>query len=137
MRQPIELLGIYLHLARNTAQRQQLLIRDKLLVMCGMLAAQLELPSLDHYCRAEILRHNPGHMVRRWPSFQAALADADFQHFLKQIQRRYSLEAVERMILEQGVEIGEGERDVYYTDEEYAAAILGTTVEAMREAEHE
>lgn len=134
MREPIELLGIYLHLAHDTAKRQQLLVRDKLMVMCGILAAQLDLSSLDRYCRAEILSHNPGHMIRRWPSFQTALDDPDFRHFLRQIQRRYSLETVERMISEQGIEIGAGERDAYYTDEEYAAAVLGTTVEAMREA---
>lgn len=132
MREPIQLLGIYLHLARNTDQRQQLLQRDKVLVMCGMLAAQMNLPSVDRYCRAQILRHNPGHMVRRWPSFAIALHDADFQHFLKQIQRRYSLETAERMTAELGIEIGSGEREAYYTDEEYAAAILGTSVQEMR-----
>ena len=40
--------------------------------------------------------------------------------------REYPLEKAEKMLHDLGID-GEGERDAYYSDEEYAAALLGTT----------
>ena len=128
---PSNYLGSISILPEDAARRQQLLLRDKLLVMCGILAAQLELPTVANYCRSEILHNNPGHMVRRWENFEIALKDADFCHFLKQIQRRFSLETAERMLDEAGIELGAKERESYYTDEEYAAALLGVTLDDL------
>lgn len=126
MSRPIDLLGLYLHLARASEQRLRPLVRDKLLLLAGMIAARMELFHVAALCRQRILEHNPGHMVRRWPTFGAALEDEDFLHLLKQAQRRYPLEKAERMLVTLGIDMAH-EREAYYSDNEYAAALLGTT----------
>jgi hypothetical protein len=97
-----------------------------MLVLGGCLAAELGLHSLAAYCRDEILRHNPKHLIRRWSTVSIALADEEFLVFLKQMRRRYPTERAERMLDVMGLDMAR-ERETYYTDAEYAAAILGTT----------
>ena len=118
------LLGLYLHLARASLRRNQPLLRDKFLVLSGVIAARMHLPAVADYCRAEVLRHNPGHMVRRWSTLAEAIEDSDFLHFLKQLQRRFPQEKAERMLAEFGIEMAR-ERDAYFNDVEYAASLLG------------
>ena len=65
-------------------------------------------------------------MIGRWESVAEALEDADFLSVLRSIQRRYPQEKAERLLANLGIERGR-ERDAYYDDEEYAAALLGTT----------
>ncbi len=124
MTAPGDLLGIYLHLARASAARQRQEVRDKFLVLAGVLASKLALPRIADKCRADVLAHNPHHLIRRWPDFATACEDSDFLHFLKQLQRRYPLEKAERLLDSLGIECA-GERAAYYSDEEYAAALLG------------
>jgi hypothetical protein len=57
---------------------------------------------------------------------EEALQDMDFLSVLRSIQRRYPQEKAERLLASLGIERGR-ERDAYYDDEEYAAALLGTT----------
>ena len=76
--------------------------------------------------------HNPRHMLRRWPNMGEALLDEDFQSHLKQLRRRYPCEQVERMLDSLGIQMAR-ERDTYFSDIEYAAAILGTTTDALDE----
>ncbi len=59
-----------------------------------------------------------------------ALADDEFLCLLKQLQRRYPQEKAERLLQSLGIELG-GERATYYSDFEYAAALLGTTPETL------
>jgi hypothetical protein len=84
----------------------------------------MDLAKIAAYCRHRVLEHNPQHLVRRWPTLSEALEDADFLHLLKQLQRRYPQEKAESMLTTLGIQM-EHERDAYYTDEEYAAALLG------------
>ena len=130
MSRPVDLLGLYLHLARASQQRRRPHVCDRLLVIAGVIAAQMELPKIAAYCRHRILEHNPRHLVRRWPTLSEALDDVDFLHLLKQLQRRYPQEKAERMLITLGVQM-EREREAYYTDEEYAAALLGATPEKL------
>ena len=123
---PVHQLGVYLHLAQASKRGRRLLMRDRMLVLGGSLAAELGLHSLAAYCRDEILRHNPKHLIRRWATVALALDDDDFLVFLKQVRRRYPSERVERMLDSMGLDMAR-ERETYYTDAEYAAAILGTT----------
>lgn len=124
------LLGLYLHLARASRSRNQPLVRDKFLVLAGVIAARMNLDDVAAYCRAEVLRHNPGHMVRRWPTLAAAIEDSDFLHFLKQLQRRFPQEKAERMLAELGIEMAR-ERETYFDDAEYAASLLGISPEQL------
>lgn len=77
-------------------------------------------------------------MIGRWPTLETALEDEDFAHFLRHLQRRYPPERAERMLASLGIERAQ-ERAAYYSDEEYAAALLGVTLASLDEfgTEHE
>jgi hypothetical protein len=46
---------------------------------------------------------------------------------LRTVHRRYPQEKAERMLSNLGIEMAH-ERQVYYSDEEYAAALMGTSL---------
>jgi hypothetical protein len=125
-----EILGMYLHLVRASDARRRPHVRDRLLVIAATIASQAGLPRVAAYCRRRVLEHNPRHLLRRWKSLEEALQHTDFLHLLKQLQRQYPLEKAERMLVELGIEMAQ-EREAYYSDEEYAAALLGTTIEKL------
>ena len=125
MPDPSETLGLFLHLARASAQRRRMHVRDRLLVIAGAIASQLGLATISARCRDRILEHNPHHMLRNWHCYRVAMEDPDFLHLLKQLQRRYPLEKAERMLDSLGIDLAH-ERAAYYSDEEYAAALLNT-----------
>jgi hypothetical protein len=102
-----------------------------MLVLAGSLAAEIGLPTIAAYCRDHILRQNPRHLVRRWPTLGNALEHREFRSFLKQVQRRYPAEKAERILDSLGMLMAR-ERDTYYSDGEYAAAILGTTESELK-----
>jgi hypothetical protein len=133
MSQPVELLGLYLHLAQASRKRNRPHVRDRLLVLAGVIAARMNLPEVSAYCRMQVLAHNPGHLIGRWPDLTAALGDSDFLHLLRQLQRRYPQEKAEQLLANLGVQRAR-ERETYFTDEEYAAAILGHSPESLRAA---
>lgn len=133
MNAQIELLGIYLHLARSFQGRRQLLRRDRMLVLAGQLSAQLKLDRIAAYCRHLVLAHNPGHMVGHWPSLSVAIRDADFDNFCRIIRKRYPRERAEQLLEELGIRT-EGEREAYFSDDEYAAALLGTDLAEIESA---
>lgn len=118
-------LGVYLHLARASHMRRQPMVRDKLLVLAGVQAEQMGLDEISALCRHKILAHNARHLVRGWPTLTAALADEKFQSYLKQLRRRYSAEKTEHILHSLGIELGR-EREAYFNDLEYAAALLDT-----------
>ena len=60
----------------------------------------------------------------------AALADEAFQSYLKQLMRRYSQEKIEHMVHSLGIELGR-EREAYFDDLEYAAALLDTRPDSI------
>jgi len=124
------LLGMYLHLARASHVRRQPLVRDKLLVLAGVHAEEMGLEQISALCRHRILGNNAQHLVRQWPTLSAALADERFQSYLKQLKRRYSGEKIEHMLDSLGIELGR-EREAYFSDVEYAAALLDTRPEAI------
>jgi hypothetical protein len=132
MSKPIDILGLYLHLAIASQRRQRPHVRDRLLVIAAMIAARMELRRISAYCRHKILLHNPRHLIGRWPQVEDAIEDPDFQHLLKSLQRRYPQEKAERLLATLGIERGR-ERDAYYSDEEYAAALLGCTPDQLQE----
>ena len=124
-----ELLGTYLHLARASALRRRPMVRDKLLVLAGVTAAEMGLGDIAGICRNKVLSHNSRHLMRRWPSLDDALQDDCFQSYLKQLRRRYTPEKAEHMLSSLGIELAR-ERQLYMSDHEYAAALLETTPDA-------
>lgn len=124
MRPPIDVLADYLNLARAAETRQQLLVRDRALLLAAVIAAQIDLAPIASECREEILRHNPSHLTGRWPTIAAALAAEDFQTLVGQLSTRYGPERVERMVEQLAIE-GQFERADYASDGEFAAALMG------------
>jgi len=122
--EPSYKLGVFLHLAQASQRRRRPLVRDRILVLAGAVAANLNLPRLAAYCRREILKNNPHHLVGHWASFAEALIDDEFIGFLNNLRRRYPVERAERLLATLGIELG-NERETYFNDAEYAAAILG------------
>lgn len=123
-------LGMYLHLAKASAQRRRPQVRDRLLIIAAVIAVELQLPRISAHCRRLVLEHNPRHLVKRWPTFEEAALDPEFGTFLKQLWRRYPLEKVEEMLQSLDIELGR-EREAYYNDEEYAAALLGLSPDGL------
>ena len=128
----IELLGLYLHLAKAAERRQQLHVRDKLLILAGIIAVRLKLLTVAAGCRHKVLSHNKQHLIRRWQDLSSALPDDEFDALLKQLQRRFPLEKAEQMLVTLGIEMGR-EWETYYSAEEYAASLLDTTAEQLQE----
>jgi hypothetical protein len=126
------LLGMYLHLARASRMRRQPLVRAKLLILAGVQAQEMGLDPIADLCRHRVLAHNPRHLVRRWPTLAEALRAEAFQSHVKQLRRRYSSEKVEHMLASLGIEMGR-ERAAYFSDTEYAAALLDTRPDAIDE----
>jgi hypothetical protein len=130
MSEPIDILGLYLHLAQASEKRRRPHVRDRLLFAAAAIAARMHLFRISGYCRRKILQHNPRHAIGRWENPDEALEDPDFLSILKTIQRRYPQEKAERLLASLGIERGR-ERDAYFDDEEYAAALLGTTLDEL------
>jgi hypothetical protein len=88
----------YLDLATASQQRRRLSETDKLVVLAAVAGAQLGWPDVAEACRTRVLAHNPRHLVRRWPTIEAALATERFQLYLKHVQRQYPPERAEYML---------------------------------------
>ena len=125
MSTPGEHLGMYLHLARAAELRRQPLVRDRLLLLAGVIAAQIPgLSPIAACCRARILEHNPGHMLSRWPTVGEGLAEEELATLVTQLARRYGPEQAEQLLMQLGIERG-AERAAYFSDGEYAASLMG------------
>ncbi len=125
-------LALYLHLARASEVRRRPLVRDKLLVLAAKTAVEMRLEAVAEHCRAKILAHNPGHILRNYATMSAALEDESFRVFMKRLVQAYPRERAEHMLRSLGIVLA-GERQVYADDLEYAAALLGTTPERLGE----
>jgi hypothetical protein len=123
-------LAMYLQLARASELRRRPLVRDKLLVLAGVMAVEAEMAPIAALCRQRIIAHNPAHLLGHYTSIPQALADERFQRYLQQLRRHYSLEKAEHMLASLGIDIAR-DRAAYYTEYEYAASLLGTTPEAL------
>ena len=125
-------LGVLLHLAQASLRRQRPLVRGRLLVLCSVFAANRQLHKLSQYCRAQILQHNPQHMIGKWPSVAEALLDDDFLTLLNRIRRSYPIERAEQLLDSLGIDAN-NEQHTYYTLEEWSAAILNVEPDAFVE----
>jgi hypothetical protein len=121
---------MYLHLARASQQRQRPLVRDKMLVLAGAVAAERGLRQVAACCRERVLSHNAGHLVGRYASLEEALGDERFQTYLRKLRRDFPLEKAEHILDSLGIQLA-GERETYYTDHEYAASLLGLSTEEL------
>jgi hypothetical protein len=129
---PVDTLAIYLHLARASERRRRPQVRNRLLVLASVAATKAGLLRIAAYCRQMVLDSNTQHLIRRWPTVAVALRDEEFRHFLTHLEKRYSRENAEQLMQSLAIERGH-ERETYYSDEEYAAGIVGISVEALHD----
>lgn len=125
-------LTLYLRLAQAFKDRLQLPDRDRALVLAGSCASLLKMEPVASFCRALILNNNPGHMVRRWPTFREALQDDDFHVFLKQLGRRFPAEIAESVLRDLGYQC-DVRRSDYESEADYIAAIMGVDGQWLEE----
>lgn len=125
-----EPLAMYLHLARASGQRLRPLVRDKMLVLAGAIAAERGLDEVAACCRQRVLGNNAGHLIGRYATFGEALEDDSFQFYLRKLKRDFPLEKVEHILQTLGIQLA-GERETYYTEHEYAASLLGLSTEDL------
>ncbi len=132
MADAVDRLAVYLHLARASERRQRPHVRDRLLVLAAVAATKAGLLRIAAYCRHRVMLHNAQHLIRRWPTVSEALRDPEFQHFLTHLEKRYSSEHSERLLQSLNIDLAR-EREAYYSDEEYAAAIVGVPLAQLAE----
>jgi len=77
----------FVKLAGVSQTRQQLGPRDKFLVLAGVAASRASFPAVARRCRELVLAHNRSHLLKRYETIEAALEDAEFQTYLKQLSR--------------------------------------------------
>jgi hypothetical protein len=130
MTDPGHLLATYLHLAAASHRRRRPHVRDRFLLLAGVIALDLRLDTVAAECRRLVVTHNPQHLVRRWRTLREALEGEDFRSLLRQLQRRYPQEKAEQLLSALEIDTAR-ERQAYYSDYEYAAALLGTTPAAL------
>ncbi len=126
-------LAVYLRLANTSQRRCRPHACDQFLVLAGVAAVELEYDAISAGCRALVLLHNRQHMLRRWPSFEAALASDDFVCLLKQVRRRYPQEKAEQLLQSLDLDVLR-EREDYLSDLDHAQAQLNELA-AQRGAE--
>ena len=123
---------LFLRLAQGFKERLLMQDRDRALVLAASCASLYQMPSVAEFCRRLILLNNHGHMVRKWSSMAAALEDADFVHFLKQIRRKLPVEAAESKLIQTGYEC-DVRRDDYENEKEFVAAVMGVDADWLDE----
>ena len=129
---PTRELVIFARLAQAFKNRLQMQDRDRALVMAGVCASMLEMEVIANFCRQLILKNNPGHMLKKFPSFQEALRTEDFVTFLKQVRRKLPTEKAENLLVDFGYHCDVKRRD-YDDPDVYIAAVMGVDFEWMKE----
>ena len=123
---------LFLRLAQAFNDRLLLPDRDRALVLAACCAELNQMPPVAEFCRQLILQNNRGHMVRKWNSMGDALQNADFVHFLRQIQRKLPVEAAESKLLEIGYNCDVKRKD-YESDQQFVAAVMGVDADWLNE----
>jgi hypothetical protein len=118
-----ETISAYLQLARAGRAAEAPAPRDGLLVLAAAAASELGLEPIAEGCRQLVLEHNPRHLVGRWATVDSALADEEFQGFLKQLRRRCPPERAEHLLTQLGIGLAD-EREQFADDVELAAWLL-------------
>lgn len=101
------LLLMYLRLAAVAHERHRPYQRDKFLVLVAAVAQELGRSDLAEVCRRRVLENNPGHMLKHSGSIGEALADEDFQPYMRRLLREWPYEKAEHVLAHPDVETTE------------------------------
>lgn len=114
----------YVMLADLSQQRRQLQGRNKFLILTGSAACRAGWPEVANRCHILVLADNPSHLLGRFELFTDAMRDADFQSFLKQLERFCRYERAEYLLAELQIEPIVPSTESEKTTGEYALSIL-------------
>lgn len=95
----------YLKLAAVSHEKRQFPGRDRFLLLAGTEACRSGLLDVAETCRELVLQSNSRHMVRRYDTLMDALRDAEFQPFVKQLERFCPVERAEHLLSELGLSV--------------------------------
>lgn len=115
----------FVKLAGLSQSKQQLGPRDKFLVLAAAEATEAGCDDVAEQCRLLVLEHNPGHMLKRHESVALALANEEFQTYLKQARRFCSQERAEHLLTELEIAPGIPTTNSGLTAQDYALLLLG------------
>ncbi len=99
----------YVKLADVSQRKQQLIGRDKLLVLATAAACRAGWLEVGERCRQLVLEHNPAHLIGTFPTAADALRSADFTPLVNQLERMCNYERAEFLVTELGMEPGSNE----------------------------
>lgn len=71
---------------------------DRFLLLTGEAACRAGWLDVAHRCREIVLAHNPRHLLGCYPTFADALRSADFQPYLRNLERFCSYEHAEHLL---------------------------------------
>lgn len=89
---------LYLQLADVSRRKQQTGGRDKFLVLAGIEALRGGWPDVAELCRAAVVEDAPRHLLGHYDTFADAMRDADFQPFVRRMERFCPFEQAESLL---------------------------------------
>ena len=94
----------YVRLADVSQRKQQLIGRDKLLVLAAAAACRAGWIDVGQRCRELVLEHNPAHLIGTFPTAADAVRSSEFTPLLNQLERMCGYERAEFLVSELGLE---------------------------------
>lgn len=119
----------FVKLAGISQSRSQLGPRDKFLILAGVAADRAGHPAVAERCRELVLANNPSHLVKRYDSLAQAIADDEFQAYLKQLSRFCSYEKAEHHLSQLDITTELPKITARLSPAEYALLLLGRSHE--------
>ncbi|MGD9853422.1 MAG: hypothetical protein AB7U20_00570 [Planctomycetaceae bacterium] len=98
---------MYAEMASIAARKQQMIGRDRFLVLAGAAATRAGWPDIAERCRDLIAARAPRHVIAQHRSFAEALRDEEFAPFLRQTERFCSPERAEHLLSEMAIALPE------------------------------
>ena len=115
----------FVKLAGIAQTKQQLLQRDKFLLLAGSAACHAGWPAVADRCRHLVLAHNHAHLVGRQETLAQALRDEACQPFFKQLTRFCSYEKAEHYLTQLEIAPGFPVANTGLSHGAYALLLLG------------
>jgi hypothetical protein len=94
----------YVRLADVSQRKQQLIGRDKLLVLAAAAACRAGWIDVGQRCRELVLEHNPAHLIGSYPTAADAVRSSEFTPLLNRLERMCGYERAEFLVSELGLE---------------------------------
>lgn len=98
MPKPQVMIDLYLHLAKASEEQGRPLQRDKFLVLAARIAQKAGWEKVAEDCRRHVLKHNPNHILKRFPTMAEALESDDIRQYIRQLLRIYPFEKAEYLL---------------------------------------